>query len=158
MANDNVTSNLSDVISRVFFMSKRNKIAIRPMKLQKLLFFSYGWYAGKTGNKLFTDGFEAWPYGPVIPFVYHRYSEWGADAINEKGREIDLGDEEANSLVDSAVVKYGPWSDMALSDITHKRGSPWFAVWQKNIDPHIRNPIDFENIRDFYNKKLCEAA
>ena len=158
MSDCEVTSDLSSVIHRIFFMANRNKLSIRPMKLQKLLFFSYGWYAGKTGNKLFIEDFEAWPYGPVIPQVYHRYNEWGAEIIDEKGKEDHLGNDQANSIVDSAVDKYGPWSDIALSDITHKKGSPWSEVWQKSSNPHIRKAITFEDIKKFYEKKLHEET
>lgn len=135
-------------------MARREKVLVRPMKLQKLLFFSYGWYAGKTGNMLFGQGFQAWPYGPVIPLVYNSYKGWGSDVIDEKGKKIDLGNENANSLVDAAVTNYGHSSDMALSDITHKQGSPWLMVWVKNSHPRIRETITFESIRDFYKAKL----
>ncbi len=156
MAEYEVTSNLSDVISRIFFMSKRNKIAIRPMKLQKLLFFSYGWYAGKTKNKLFIENFEAWPYGPVIPQVYYRYRSWGASEISIKGKKIDLGDEKANYMVDSAVEAYGISTDVGLSNITHEKGSPWNKVWQEDnaSASDLRSIIPFASIRDFYKAKL----
>lgn len=152
-----ITSNISDVISRIFFISNRNKIAIRPMKLQKLLFFSFGWYAGKTSNRLFIEDFEAWPYGPVIPEVYRNYREWGADVIREDGRKIHLGDKEADSLVDSVVEQYGVSSDFSLSNITHEKKSPWSDVWQEDNGFDHRSTIPFEKIKEFYDKKLSDG-
>ena len=155
MSNYEVTSSLSAVINRVFFMANRNELPIRPMKLQKLLFFSYGWYAGKTGNKLFIEDFEAWPYGPVIPQVYNDYKRWGGSKIDIKGKKTDLEDKEANYMVDSAVKAYGISSDVGLSNITHEKGSPWSEVWQKDSASasEQRSIIPFASIRDFYKEK-----
>ena len=160
------TSNLDDVISRIFYIAQKRKIilkkreiVVRPMKLQKLLFFAYGWYAGTAGKRLFKEEFEAWPYGPVIPEVYRQYKKYGAGEITEHGEKRDLGDPTAHLMVDDAVREYGIASDIGLSNITHEKGSPWDQVW-KSSDGSLRHRevISFEIIRDFYQIKAREPA
>ena len=148
------TSDLDDVIARVFYVAKKRKIIVRPMKLQKLLFFAYGWYAGTAGKRLFQEEFEAWPYGPVIPDIYHRYKNYGAEEIIERGKKRNLGDPAAHLMVDDAVKEYGVASDIGLSNITHEEGSPWNQVWKNNNSSfRHRKVIPFDMIRDFYQKK-----
>ena len=152
-------SNLDDVISRVFYVAQKKAILVRPMKLQKLLFFAYGWYAGTADKRLFEEEFEAWPYGPVIPEVYRRYKRYGAGEIDERGKKRNLGDPNAHLMVDDAVREYGVASDIGLSNITHEKGSPWDQVW-KDSDTSLRcrEIIPFHIIRDFYRTKSQKPA
>ena len=57
----NISNNL---LQRAF----TDKISISPMKLQKLLYFTYKHYLKSTnGIPLFAERFEVWKYGPVLP-------------------------------------------------------------------------------------------
>ena len=46
---------------------------LTPMKLQKLMYFTYGRYAAQTGRQLFSENFQAWQYGPVLSSVYQEF-------------------------------------------------------------------------------------
>ena len=59
-------------------------ILISPLKLQKLLYFSYGIHLKLGGSKLDYLDFEAWTYGPVIPEVYHHYKHLKSNQIRDK--------------------------------------------------------------------------
>ena len=50
-------------------------------KLQLLLYFSQRHHLAKTGTPLFPEAIEAWQFGPVIPEVFRKYGEYGADII-----------------------------------------------------------------------------
>jgi len=56
---------------------------ITHLKLQKLVYISYGVYLAMTrGNKrLFNERIEAWPFGPVIPELYHEFKRFGMSRI-----------------------------------------------------------------------------
>lgn len=67
--------------------SLREKRPIDHMKLQKLIYFSHGYYLAATGlnggepQPLIDEFFEVWPYGPVCPSVYESFKEYGKEPI-----------------------------------------------------------------------------
>ena len=40
--------------------------SLPTLTLQKLVFYTYGWYAHLTGSRLFEQSFYAMPKGPVV--------------------------------------------------------------------------------------------
>src|SRR5258708_4237314 len=68
-----------------FFLAKglEDGVSIDPLKLQKLVYFAHGWHLAVTGKPLIDEYVEAWPYGPVIPSLYHRFKSYGADPITD---------------------------------------------------------------------------
>lgn len=56
---------------------------IDPLKLQKLLYFTNGWWLGLTGEPLLTDKPQVWRYGPVFRWVYNAFSRWGNEWIRQ---------------------------------------------------------------------------
>ena len=59
----------------------RHGTPISNLQLQKILYFLQVIYASETGELLFADQFEAWPYGPVIRDVYVEFSDCGGFPI-----------------------------------------------------------------------------
>ena len=58
---------------------------LTPMKLQKLLFYTQSWHLFyNDGQPLFNDDFERWPYGPVIPSIYHELKTYRYKTITNK--------------------------------------------------------------------------
>ena len=47
------------------------------LKLQKLVFLSFGWFWAFYKRDLFDDQVQAWKYGPVIPVVFFAYRAQG---------------------------------------------------------------------------------
>ena len=50
---------------------------IRPLKLQKLLYYTTGFYYKKYGKDLLypEDNFYKWGYGPIEPNIYHCFEK-----------------------------------------------------------------------------------
>ena len=67
------------------FIEKFGSISgIEHMKLQKLVYCSYGWwltYYGLDGIKLTEDGPEIWRHGPVFPELYQAFKVFGRKPI-----------------------------------------------------------------------------
>ena len=61
--------------------SFEEKVNISPMKLQKLVYILYKEYLKETGYKLFSEKFEAWKYGPVLPNLYNEFKNFKANPI-----------------------------------------------------------------------------
>lgn len=112
--------------------------SISPMKLQKLVYYAHGWYAGYTHKPLINEAVEAWPYGPVIPSLYHEFKRFGAGDI--KGKAFDSGlqgraavatpaDQDIRRFLDKVWNSYGGYTGVTLSEMTHAIGTPWHMTW-----------------------------
>ena len=94
----------------------RHNTPISNLQLQKILYFLQVIHASETGELLFADQFEAWPYGPVIRDVYVEFRPF-----------LDAG-------VDTLAEK-SPWE---LVRISHAEGSPWDIIYnQKRLHKGI---------------------
>ncbi len=129
---------------------REGDVYLSPLKLLKLVYFSYGWWLGVTEQRLFDEPFEAWRYGPVIPSLYHEFKRYGRGRILRISKEIELSDEveEGADVIDQlggrcidlqlepldedvalalgwTWARYQPYSAVDLSQITHQPDSPW---------------------------------
>jgi uncharacterized phage-associated protein len=127
----------------------------------KLTYIANGWMLVYTGKPLFDDKIEAWKYGPVIPELYHATKEYGSKPIAWQ-LAAPIGDEadpRARGLLEVVWKKYGHLSGVALSNLTHRPGSPWSQVYKEG-QTHIEIPeaaikAHYEKIRQ--SKKITSA-
>lgn len=130
-----------------YFVRKglHEKIAVTPMKLQKLIYFSHGWYLAFFDKPLIKEDIQAWSYGPVIPAIYHIYKNYGNTTIQE---EADEGEETLNpesiEFLDFIWSMYKKFTPIHLSNITHLKDSPWDIV-RKGHDGDLRKGIPMKN-------------
>lgn len=139
-------------------IAAKNGEVMTPMKLQKLVYYAHGWYAGYTQQPLINESVEAWQYGPVIPSLYHEFKRFGSGAI--KGKAFDLepfamaevptpSDPNIRQFLDNVWNSYGKYTGIALSEMTHAGGSPWHKTWEK-CKGMKSTDIPFEIIRDHF--------
>ena len=113
-----------------YFLSKAKKDGIKdmtPMKLIKLVYFSYAWYLAIFEKKLFTERVEAWRYGPVVPSIYHELTkendEMSYPAISKE-------DEDTLKVVGAIWEIYKDRDGWDLSRITHEdNNTPWSLAY-----------------------------
>jgi len=116
---------------------------IEHMKLQKLVYCSYGWWLAVKGIdevRLTKDHPEIWKHGPVFSNLYNVFKVFGRQCIKEMQssnpfvdpENIDHDDSEVKSLIKWVWGRYGHLSSFALSDMTHKLGTPWYRVATEN--------------------------
>ena len=116
------------IADEILKIAKAHGQTVSPMKLMKLVYIAHGWALAVLRRDLFNNRIEAWPYGPVIPDLYHATKRYGA-------REIPLGDvgapsevlvdRETRAFLESVYRLYGNYSAIGLSDMTHQAGTPW---------------------------------
>lgn len=146
-----------------YFISKSIKANcndLTPMKLQKLLFYAYGWYIALTEKQLFTSPIYAWPYGPVVDSVYHATKRYGADNIDEtinswldiKGTKFDDNiDDRTKTFLNRIWNAYSKYTPFELSNATHAENTPWAKATNngKNIKQNII--IDNDVIKQYFD-------
>ena len=112
---------------------------IEHMKLQKLVYCAYGWWLATNGIKgirLTNDGPEIWEHGPVFSSLYQNFRVFGRSKVTvpQSGNpfnppeNIDADDKPVRNFIGWIWGRYGHLSGFALSDLTHKQGTPWHRV------------------------------
>ncbi|WP_064590776.1 Panacea domain-containing protein [Streptobacillus moniliformis] len=134
-------------------LSFKENIPITPMKLQKLLYILYKEFLKKYREKLFTELFEAWQYGPVLPNVYSEFKNYRANPIKDYSLNSDgsitkvaydpLSD--FNYMITDVWNKYKGYSGIQLSEFTHGEDT----AWKKSIE----NQTYLLNDKDIYEEK-----
>lgn len=111
---------------------------LTPMKLQKLLYFTQAWHIKGRMQPLLDDAFARWRHGPVVPAVHHKFRTFAATGITSFATtlsaagpgsvcipSIPSSDQDAWSLVDAIIKRYGAFSGPELSCMTQAAGSAW---------------------------------
>ncbi len=148
---------------------------LTAMKLQKLAYVAHGWHLALTGRPLAHDAVEAWKWGPVFRSLYREFREYGADPIESRAMAFDGADLVEKEIgiddysnIDPSVTKpfldnvwdlYGKYSAGQLSDITHRKDTPWHKMYTQmgnRILPFA--VISNELIAEHYEKLLNERT
>lgn len=121
------------VCNNVLFRAFTQKVDVSPMKLQKLLYFVACEYQKRTDTPLFSESFQVWKYGPVLPSVYGEFKSFGKEPISAYARDAKgisyIVDESTSPALKSSIDiiwgSFKDWDPIALSQITHMEGSAW---------------------------------
>ena len=140
------------VANSILLRAWEHKIAVSPMKLQKLVYYSHGWHLAVVGDRLINRKSEAWKFGPVVPTLFHEFKKFGNQPIDtlavsyqetgpgmfdfkpmEPTIEIEAVESGLNPLtipvVEKVLSEYGQFSATKLSNMTHEPGGPWDQIW-----------------------------
>lgn len=138
------------------------------MKLNKLVYYAYAWYAGNTKSVLFDEDIEAWPHGPVVRELYVRFKGFEDLGISKTGNELtgepteEIEDEYILDLFEKVWACFREWSGMQMSVSSHKDNEPWDLVLQRHGGKLIqaaddRYPvIPKEDIKEVFKKLVDE--
>ena len=108
---------------------------VTPLALQKLLYYSQGFYEAFYGEFLFAEDCEAWVHGPVYKDIYFKYRDYGYNPIEnnlEIAGDLGLTDLDAEFL-ENIIDKFGCYSGKTLERMTHAE-EPW-RLTRKNLKP-----------------------
>lgn len=147
-------------------LANANGELLSPMKLQKLVYYAVGWFAGHTGKPLVDEAVEAWQYGPVFPSLYHEFKGFGSGAITVKAHEFvehfsrrevtTPADPHVRQFLDNVWTSYGKYTGIALSEMTHASDGPWDRTW-RNANGVRNADIPFDLIESHF-KQAAETA
>ena len=98
---------------------------LTAMKLQKLVYYAQAWNLAWDGEPLFSENFEAWANGPVVPELYQRHKgmlKVDASLFNEARSDHIRANAAEN--IDKVLSFYGTKGAFELTHITHQE-KPW---------------------------------
>ena len=140
------------VADDILKIAKRRCMTLTPMQLMKLVYISYGWYLAMHNTKLFNDCIEAWKYGPVIPNLYQSTKRFGKNPIPmDLVADGPISNAGMDAFYSSIVENYARYSGIALSNLTHRQGTPWQQIFQPSV---MGIEIPDNIIREHYRQGL----
>ena len=117
---------------------------LKPMKLQKLVYFSYGWYFAYFGQSLFPETIYAFKHGPVVQELFDRFRHLKGNPITEDVVQKTGIDTAIESLLDDVWKAYEPYTDIQLSEMTHIH-PPWIDAYRSEECFAIMSPDSIRN-------------
>lgn len=133
-----------------------SKDSLNTLKLQKLVFYSFGWYGHLTGQKLFNEQFFAMPKGPIVsPLLSAHFSMdmVSADYLEDYAqRSLAITDPYAEAVVDAVWLSYGKFSKWDLIEMTHCE-KPWINAWTTRPAGAKRSELNAESVLEHFERK-----
>jgi uncharacterized phage-associated protein len=150
------------------FIIKARDFGCEHMKLQKLVYISYGWWLAFNPSKpLCNEKPQVWKHGPVFPSLYQILKSHGRSSIKHIQKAgpfstspvVDETDEKIHNLIDWVWDNYGVMDAFQLSDLTHQPNTPWEKV-ARNYGFRVPNdtPIPDEIIATHYKGLASERG
>jgi uncharacterized phage-associated protein len=137
--------------------------AITNLALQKIVYFCHVWSLIELNRPLIRHQFEAWEFGPVLPYLYREFKSYDCKPITGRATQIDSADgerrvvpynfdPETDSLLRKIADFYTRLRPHDLVDLSHAQGGPWHTVWNHKgtVNPGMK--IDDATIMEFYSK------
>ena len=150
----------SHVANYFLRQGKKERREITHIKLQKLVYVAYGWCWEILSRPLFHDRIEAWKYGPVVPNLYHEFKHCGWMPIRQWSAHYDFetrhflipevqSDGRVAGVLHQVWEAYKTFSGRQLSDMTHRRDTPWFDTYKLGENSRIQDGL----IRDHFAER-----
>ena len=132
---------------------------IETVKLQKLCFYAFGWYAHLTGEALFPETFYAMQKGPVVGELLSAHA--GDRVLTRDQLLAQLAARESMPVEFSAYVEhlldfvwqgYGARTSWELVEATHEE-QLWVDAWSGRRSGTRRGDLPQSDIIDFFRIK-----
>lgn len=139
-------------------LSKKPSETLGALKLQKLVFYAFGWYGHLTGEKLFREPFYAMEYGPVVsPLLDAHYGKTmvSKNLLEEsQSAALFVEDPYVAAIVDAVWASYGSCTPNDLVEMTHCE-EPWDTAWNvRRVRTAKRSDLSADEIvRHFVGKR-----
>lgn len=104
---------------------------LSPLEYQKILYVAQMIHLGQTKRPLFTDSFEAWDFGPVVPSLYRQLKGFGNGFVTSvaAASTFVFGTSEAFAI-DDAYTMTLHMSAGQLVSYTHRPGGAWEKFYE----------------------------
>lgn len=129
---------------------------LETLRLQKLCFYTFGWYAHQTGEALFDESFYAMKRGPVVGELLSAHAKqikFSREQLAKQFDEHELPDEKlspyVSELVDGVWECYGAMSSYKLVELTHKE-TVWSDAWDHRPEGYKRGDLPHDEIIEYF--------
>lgn len=134
------------------------------LKLQKLCFYVYGWYAHLTGDPLFPETFYAMEKGPVVGELLsahagkiHLTKSQLLDQFEVRETEPQELEPYVKRIIEAIWHKHEKDDRFALVDATHLE-DVWKDAWESRAAGSKRGKLSAQSIIDHFVAKPCPVG
>ena len=135
--------------------NKQGITDLSNLKLQKLLYFAYGWHSTFYQECLFDEHFSAWDYGPVVEKVHFDLRHNGRDNIKDSLNFLNSKFKDTNKKVpdhiqetiDFISIVYFKYTAFQLVNISRVDGGPWYKAYHNDVAN-----IEYDIIKEYFTK------
>jgi uncharacterized phage-associated protein len=150
-------------------LAKEDSVELKQLGLMKRVYIAHGFSLALFDKSALDPRFdvvEAWPYGPVIPSIYHSFKHNKDNPIIEKSiitrveRDGDnfkeffdvpeLHDIDIRLVAEMVWERYRERNDYQLVALTHRKGTPWALCYEEGK----KNEIPDSYTKVFYKKLI----
>lgn len=154
--------NCFDVADYFLWKAEEENEGLDPMKLLKLTYIAHGYNLGFYGKALFPNKVQAWKYGTVIPELYHVVKRFKTNNVDKETislyKENNISGDQ-KKLLDSVWKAYKGLNGLQLSELTHRKGTPWEKLFDNTYNVTISNDLIEEHYKNIIsNKREPETA
>lgn len=109
--------------------------SVSNLQMQKILYIAHMFFLGSTGQKLISEPFEAWDYGPVIPSLYRKAKVFGSSDVQDIFYEVPHLDDNKVELLHlrEAATKLVAIPPMRLVALTHRTNGAWDKNYKAGV-------------------------
>ncbi|MEH2531079.1 putative phage-associated protein [Bradyrhizobium sp. AZCC 1588] len=141
-------------------------VEVTNLSLQKIVYFCHVWSLIELKAPLVAQRFEAWEFGPVLPYLYREFKGFDRSPIRSRAKRIDVltgqsqvvsykFDGSTADILTKIIAFYSRLRPGDLVELTHAQGGPWYKVWNHrgSVNPGMK--IADEEIVRFYSKRVA---
>ncbi|EQM81875.1 Panacea domain-containing protein [Microbacterium maritypicum] len=137
---------------------------METVKLQKLCFYAFGWYARLTAEPLFGEKFYAMQYGPVVGELLSAHAklkriDQTAISVQRDVRGDDSAelDSYKSAVIDAVWLAYGRESSWDLVERTHDE-QVWIDAWESRHEGALRGDLYQSALIEYFLDRPLEAG
>jgi uncharacterized phage-associated protein len=139
------------------------------LALQKIVYFCHVWSLVRFSRPLVKHKFEAWEFGPVLPYLYREFKNFDRSPVKSRATRIDpldgtsriveyQFDSQTSAFLREIVDFYSRMRASDLVKLSHVAGGPWHKIWNHSGQVKPGMKIEDEQITSFYSKISCPFA
>lgn len=141
--------------------AKRDGQQITLPKLQKLVYFAYGWHLALYSKPIISEVVTVWPWGPGFQGIYDFAGAFGSGPIPSCLSLLDgyptlREDDPRIPLLRRIWELYGEYSPSQLAQMVNETGGPWEETRRKYPD-RTRVNIDDDLIMKAFKSKMQDS-
>lgn len=129
---------------------------VEALKLQKLCFYTFGWYAHLTGEPLFSEQIYAMKLGPVVGQLlsaHARHKVVDQAMLEPQFKAWDTTRQELSGyveeVIDSVWATYGDWDRFELAEYSHIE-SIWQDAWLQRPEGAQRADLPQDRLISYF--------